>query len=395
MEKYYFEGVTPDGKTVSGSIEAETEEEARSKAAQSGVSVLSIGLFDEASPQAAAQTQPQTDKKVFEFTAVDDEGADQNGTIEEASEYEAYKRLRSEYGFTITSLVPAGLSPLERVQYKEKGIPPEYEEKYKAENPEPVKKEEPKKAQPKVDETEKILKEKEKEIAFIHEKVDEAIEKVTNLIQEYDQYLNFDKKREIQERIDLLSRLKQSNAIDHLKKLTDRLMAKLKDDTLFIEASKMEGMSQEDWEKSRTEFAQFSNKFADNLDKGFSEVQSLLANVDTEKLKQQVEDVRLPRKLYIVTMYTFIFLFGLSACFWLWILAQTLISLEPSFTNYFWQSGSMWYITFLSAVVGGCMALGFYAPQFQEAKNRILLASAGSALLILGTIEFPLLFFWT
>ncbi len=381
---------------MSGSISAESAEAARNKLSNSGMSILNV------TQQTVGIPQKRTEGlKVFEFEATNPEQKKISGTIEAVDEYEAYKKLRLEYEFEIAYVMPRGLPMAEKFSLKQRGIDPAFEERLKEEQKSaPKKKEEEEKKEPSAEEEiEAALFVHKKEIDFMHKKVDEALKDVKALLQKNDKYLNYQKKREIEERIDLLSRLRKSNSVEHLKNLTTKVMVQLTDDALFIEEAELKAEDREAWEASKSEFTKFGAGFTKSVDKGLASLQSLFSGVkikvDTKSLKQSVSEIHPIKKFLSVLFFTFSSLFCLCAIFWAWIFLQKFSGFNIEYANFYLRSGIMWYTTAVSAIFVTFLAFGFASDKFDTLNKRLIFAGCGLATLLLITFEFPVLFFWT
>ncbi len=84
MGKFYFQAVTRDGKTVSGSVIADIETEARTKLAQNGLAILSVS-------DKTPTKDKNSDITLFYFKAINQEQKKVHGTIEALDRYDAYK----------------------------------------------------------------------------------------------------------------------------------------------------------------------------------------------------------------------------------------------------------------------------------------------------------------
>ena len=385
-QKYHFQAVDKDGRNMGGTILAESEEAARNKLSNSGFAVLNLEIYnpEHSDDEVAAE---ENSNPVFDFDAKTPEQKVVSGTIDGEDLYDAYKKLRTEYKFEILFLAPHGTPLAERLQLKEQGIDHSLEERFQEElKQSPSEKEAA---------TEENVVENAKELEFVHKKLDEAMSSVSDLLQKNAKYLKPKKKKEIEERLNLLARLRQSNAVEHLQQLTERLLSDISDDALFLES---ENMSEEDlvaMEASKSEMIQFSKTFGDAMNKGLSELQSFLSNVDFAgvDVREQILHIHPLRKIASLCFFTSVVIFFLcGGTLGLAFFKQLFAS--SAWSAFYLGSGVLWYFFVLMLILSACFGLGLYSQVFSEAPQKITLASVGLALVLFVSLEFPVLIFW-
>lgn len=385
LQKFSFQAVTREGKAMTGTISAESINQAHEKLATSGLSILSLEAFLEKNAERDGLVS-------FEFQALSPDHKVVKGTIEAVDEYSAYKKLSIEYLLKLNYLVSSGLPPEEKLQKQQKGIDPALEQRLQEENKGKEKTEEKKEV---VDETGQILEEKKKEMEFMQEKVWEIIKGVQGLIEKHGRYLVPEKKRGIEEKLDLLARLRKSNSIDHLRSLVIKTTKELVGGVVFLEEGQIKSEEKDAWLAAKAEFQAFGMGFEKDVNKGLAEIQSLFANIeiDPEKLKKITEELKKTNpveKFFTTIFYTFSILFCFCFVFWIWIAIQGNLGLA----NFFFHSGAFWYITIASFLLASFLAFGIYSSYINSLRRRWVLGVGAVLALLFITIEFYLIFFW-
>ncbi len=388
LQKFLFEAVTKEGKNMSGSIQAESEAAAREKLTKSGLAVLTIAPF-KAQKKVAGM-------KIFTFEAINPSKKHVKGTIEALDEYAAYKKLRMEYEFEISSLLPKEVSLEERIQLKKKGIDPEYEVRLQKEmkERESEEKKDKKKKKGSQEEIEEVLAARKKEIEFMHNQIDEILQQVEDLIKKNERFLNIDKKREMQERIDLLSRLRRSNSVVHLQNLTKKILKELSDDALFLAEEELKAEDKEAWLESKSEFFRMGKNFEQTVDKGLAEVQSLINKINEMGLKETVKEMRPVKKLFSVLFFASSSLMALCVAFWAWVFIQGVSGMDPVFVSFYFRSGIMWYFTIMAIILTLALTAGLFLDQFRTTPKRLILGGVTLGAILFFTVEFPVIFYW-
>ena len=201
MAIFKYTVANKEGKKLSGTIEADSEETARKELNGLGFSIFALQ---------ETQSLPTLDQKLKKFTF---EGVDKNsnllsGTIPAETEQEAASRLESEYNLTITAIWPDGASE---------------EEIKKAQATGSAKLQE----QLKIDLEESKTKnlEQQKQEAFIKTKIETILKQVTDLLQKFDQQFDPEQKAGINKRINKLLRIKNSNNYDYILTTAHELLS--------------------------------------------------------------------------------------------------------------------------------------------------------------------------
>ena len=344
-KRYHFVAVNPDGKKFSGTVWAFSENEARTKISERGLALFSIEEF-------SAENAAITDGfQQFEFQGTDTEKKPVRGTIEAIDAYEAYAKLRRDYNFDLTNVISLSATPEKRQQYQQQGIPSEWIEQYKLENgkKEKEKEKERKEEKKKASDDDSLLSDQDRaELQFYQEEIGKLTTEVLTLLQENEDFLDAPARREILDRIGLLSRLRRSNAIDHLRELTKKLLKQLSDDKLFIESEKLSEEQQGELLVRKSQFNEFSKQLEKKVNSGIAAVSVGLAAIDTEEVKRQIKESDPLRKIaqlfYIAVLSTL----GLMILFWVVNIFRLLSNFSQNASLYSFSSPILWLVTGIS-----------------------------------------------
>lgn len=384
MQKFYFQAVTGEGKQISGYISAESESQAHQKLKTAGMSVLTLESKQEAEHKSGVQ--------VFDFAGTNEFRKNVRGTIEAEDKYSAYKKLRLEYKIDLKYIIPHALKEVQKELLRVQGVEEELEKRLEIDIKRIEKEQKDENEEVKEDEIASVLKSREKEISFMHEKIDLVLDEVLPLLQENENFILPTKKREIEERIDLLSRLKHSNSVDHLKRLTKNLLIQLTDDELFLQEASLPEDVRQDIELRRDQFVKLGKKFDKAITKGLADLQLNVGNFDTKKLKETVIKLNPLDNIMTVFYFSFVFLFSFFVVFWGWNALQYYLKKDVSRAVFYFDSSLMNYATVFSLI----MILTF-SYRFRKANSlfaKISFVSLGMVVLFLVTLEFPVIFYW-
>ncbi len=174
--------------------------------------------------------------ETFEFSGVDYEGNPVNGRINATDEGAAYKSLFVEYDFEVDFLAKTDLSVEEKQKRMKDGIPKELRNwlEKELEHSAYYKKKQAERDIKRKRSSVSVSKEETKELKLIQNQIVNVVTMVSALLEENEEFLDKSKKRSIEERLNLLSRLRRSNALDHLQSLTNNVLKVLADDTIFL-----------------------------------------------------------------------------------------------------------------------------------------------------------------
>jgi len=381
VKKYRFEGIAKDGKNLSGFLFSETKEAARIKLKKDGIAILSI------EPYVAKQNE-NNNLKVFEFKATGALGKENRGDIEAESQYEAYKKLRIEYNFTLIYLVPKNLSNEEKVILKKQGIPEELKRQFlEDQKNKKIFVSKHKEAKTKEDKVVTMLSSRQKEMQFLQAQIEVVIKEVQKLLVDNTEVLEPNIRRNIQERIDRLSRLRQSSSLNHLEGMMKRLFELLSRDDIFLPVQDQFA----DFESRISQFKSISNVLKGSLSKGLSSVQ---IGTDLEKF-QVVIKMKPLHKFFFVLYWGFVFLFFMLLNFWGLNMIKLLSDFDTERINFYFSSASFWFITVLSGIITLAFACEIFAKKPFTIKQKTILYSTATILLLFFIIEFPVFFSWT
>ncbi len=393
MQKYYFVAVTPEGKQISGYVTAASMEAARDQLKTGGMSILTLEEPKDFQPRNSGLT-------VFEFEAVNDLHKTIRGTIEAGDKYAAYKKLRMEYKLDVLFLVNKSLPPSEKEDIKSAGIETELEDKLLVDQKleeRRLKKE--KKVDTKEEEAKEmaeIIEANEKQRKFIVEKIDSVLSEVVPLLEENAEYINPNKRREIEERIDLLMRLKHSNSVEHLKSLTQRLLKQISEDEIFLEGANIPEDLKAEIERRRGQFQAVGDKFDKVISKGLVDLQITLGKIDTTELKSVVSEIKIVRQLIDTFYLSFVVLGAICFLFLLSQLVMMLIQGSGGSGHFYVHSPLIWYVFGLCLLMG-VSYMGLQVRLIERWPWADPLAKVGLTLLaiLVYTVQFPVFFAWT
>lgn len=401
MQEFYFESADAEGKRISGVLKAESEDDARAKLKARNFAVFVLMLKEE-----HIKKKNNKEYLVYEFEGTDNQKEAVRGEIRAADEGAAYKSLVVEYEFDVKYIVPKNLPESEKKILQEKGIDSEmkewlekelkYSDYYQKKLLEKNRKE-------KRSDSVSLSEKQKKELEVVQKRIGEVAQSMYELLKENEKYLDKNKKREIEERLNLLSRLRQSNALEHLKSLTDKVVSELSDDALFIkEGELVEGEEgQLELQAARSKFKKFSSEFNDQLKKELSQISITidLEAIDPNAIKDKIVKTKIPRQIGMTLYYTFLFLFTIMVFFWLFNGVQVFLLEEqdPSLEKvYFYLNSSrLWSLTMFSIFISlGFFPLAFLKRNF-SISEQILYFIGIFSLCFLFFFQFHLFFPWT
>lgn len=379
MIKFQFDGVNPAGKKVSGFLFAEDEGQARDKLKNNGYAILNIIHFQE---NAAVDDILSN----FEFRGKNKQGGFVQGTIQANDPYQAYKKLRGEYELELEYILPTGLSLKEKNELKQAGIDPEivalYEEEFKGNKAQKAKDKAASKEQVKV-----LSTKRQKKMNFYKQTIEQTIVDVNDILRRLSTRIDHNKLRELQDRVDTLSRLRSSNSIEHLDSLVQKL---------FRELRKIEQEDETLGEELKQMLSTSVTTLAERFETGSKKLEIDISFIDADKLKKTIIDLRIVENISQTTFYFFFFLFVFCTLGILALLVQGLIVKDYSFLSFFWQSG-LYIFTFSFSLL---FSLVYFPPIFLRKKGnwsqKNILVYLGLSLVfwLVYIIEFPVFFFW-
>jgi len=386
-QRYHFVAVSPDGKKFSGTLWAESEAAARAIIFERGLALFSIEEF---SAEHSAITEGFTQ---FEFEGVGADGKIVHGTIEAIDGYEAYQKLRKEYDFELKNVITLDSTPEEREQYKQQGIPAEWVEQFNLSNKEHIA---DKKVEKKKTKDGPLLSEQDQaELQFYQEEIGRLTTEVLTSLEENEEFLNATARRAILDRIGLLSRLRRSNAIDHLRELTKKILTQLADDKLFIESASLSEEKQRELLEKKEQVGELSKKLNKTIVSGVAAISVGIASIDTDKVKAQIIESA-PLKKFIQTFYiAIVALLGLMLVFWGVNTVRLLANFSQNSILFSFSSPILWLVTGVSLIFTfGLFPVVYGWEQLSIQKKAIIIGISLVAVIVFLWAS-PMLFWWT
>jgi len=217
--QFKYTATNPEGKRLTGIINAVDEATARTELNHLGFSILEINAIDES----AVQIQSEMGK--FEFEAIDKSGKKIKGTIPAKTNLLAYKRLADEYHFNVLFLVPISATEQEKQNLRATGIEAlknQHDLETHELNASALKT---------AVETPEFLAQKK----IVIDEVDQILNRIKTLLTTFEAKLSPEKKALIQGYIDKLLRIKASNNLDYILNTCKDLLKRIQDEEMFLE----------------------------------------------------------------------------------------------------------------------------------------------------------------
>jgi hypothetical protein len=387
VKKFHFEGIAKDGKILSGFLFSENKDTARKKLAEQGFAVLTL--------------KPYMQKKtiidgfsVFEFKALTDRGEEIRGNIEAKTLYSAYKKIRTEYNYKLLYLIPNDLPFEQKEELKKQGIDPQWEELLKEDQrTKQTQKNKTKKKNKNEQKNEKmisIIEEKKEMMDFFQKEIDYAVKEIKSLIQENQKYLDPARYRNIENSINTLLRLRQSNAVEHLEGILREIFSKLSDTQMFLSFSNKNNTN---LLAQKLEFQKLSQKLENKLNKGLAEVD--IGTINTETIKTTVQNLHIFQKIGRTVYWIHVFLFIMVLCFWILNILQLFLGWNIPKAKFYFSSSNFWFITGFTGLISFLFLSEIFRSKPSSWTQKTILYLIATVLVILFVLEFPVLFFWT
>ncbi len=385
MKKFYFQAVTRNGKTISGSVVADSEPEARTKLAQNGLAILSI-------TNKTLTKDKATNVNLYYFKAINQEQKKVHGTIEASSDYDAYQKLRSEYHFNVLYVMSDNIPSGEKQVLKLKGIDESFVKKF---NEEKKNKKQDEEKMSRDEKVELIVQLKEQQIGVMRNEISEILKNIEILLEKNKKYIDKTKNREIKERIDLLSRLKQSNSIIHLQNLTKDILTHLNADAFFLETINNEEDLEEILKKKKV-FQTSVNLSQKKLEKSIENVQVNLGTINSKVLQKQIIEMKLPQKIGEFSFWIFFLLANVLSIFWIFnIFRKIIVSTNEPKIDFYFNSGIFWYFTGISFLVSLVFSPLIFSKKQLKLSTKCAIFSTAIISIFIFSFEFPAIFKWT
>jgi len=402
MQEFYFEAADQEGKKLSGLVTAVSEAEAREKLKQRKLAVFSVV------PKENRPLKINDDGErlhAYEFAGIDIQGKPVEGRINATDQGAAYKSLVVEYEFELEYLVRSDLPDDKKALQKIKGISLELSEWLKKELKYSgyYKKKKIERERRRNRETEVSLNpEQQKELVLVRKQILEVTKATATLLKENEEFLNRNKRREIEDRLNLLSRLRQSNALGHLKSLTTKLIKQLADDTIFLEEADL--IEDEEGNialaEAKSKFKTVATGFDNQLKKELSQISITidLEAVDPAVIKAKIVKAHVPTQIANTIYYAFFFLFFIAVCFWLFRFIQYFVIEDEAIRErilFYFYSPRLWQLTLFSGVISVGFVPFFISNRQYKTRERLLYFMGMFSLLFLLFFQFHAIFVWT
>lgn len=391
MQKFYFEAVTKSGENITGYLFAENELKAREKLNQNELAVVLLRAYQEELLLAGHHK--------FEFEALSPEGKRFQGEIEAQDEYEAYKKLKKDHLFEVFYLADKAASLDEKQLKKQLGVPVEILERLNEEL-QSTKKGDMKAVVPQktqsyekesTDKLTLILKEKEEQMKFLQEKIDETLLKVNALMRQYEPFLLPEKRRFIQSELDRLARLRQSNSVEHLKSIILDLFEMLGSDEIFVD---LQGDLLQELDTVKKEFQTLSMGFRHTINKGLVKI-----TIDVDALKQGVGAFMNHKKFWYTLLrigeFVSLGMFSASLFFLMFNGIRFLLGMYPLLSIFYFQSSLLWLLLVVSGMFWGFFRFQHASIFVLDFKKNVLLTTFFIGGVVFLLLQFPVFFFWT
>jgi succinate dehydrogenase/fumarate reductase cytochrome b subunit len=218
MPKYKYIVINQENKQLQGTIGAPDDTAARKELNELGFSVVSMTTMA-AEELAAANEMP-----VFEFAAIDKNQKRVVGTIQAEDRVAAFKRLVSEYAFDVEYVVDNNLSEGQKEKERTKG----------AYDLQDMITEEQMLTKKKETGEEKDMKEFGLKQEVLKEQIDFVLNKVRQILDQYEQIMTQDTKAKIHHYVDKILRIKSSTNLDYIRISAEELLTFLQKEELFL-----------------------------------------------------------------------------------------------------------------------------------------------------------------
>ncbi|HEY5714158.1 MAG TPA: hypothetical protein VIT68_02295 [Candidatus Gracilibacteria bacterium] len=381
MNKYYFQGVSEDGKTIEGTLEAGEESEAREKLANARLAILTLEFFD-------PEKHKVEEGFLFEFRGSNDDGDTIKGTITAPNKYEAYVRLKTEYDISLEVLIQADRTPDEKNREKEAGLA-DLQKQWKEEQRRKADGQNGEGAAQDEAIVQNALLAQEQEKSFLSEQFGPLAKEVQEALDLNDLFLNPEKKRLLKSTISQIEIIKQSNNVAHLEKMVERLFDSLSDDQLFLPLAEIDPDLQKEYERSKKNFLHLVSKLKQDLQKGLKSLQKSAHNPYSKLNNTALLHVAM-RQGY-VTALVFLFL-GTMALVGGFLGKFLRMDGLGSLFDVLGTSLAFWYFLVLSALVVVLWALDLEGSKTRKAFLKCVI---GAIFFVIFSLNAPTLFFWT
>jgi len=216
--QYQYTATNPEGKKLTGVINAANDQEARDKLGTLGFSILAL-------TESTEPVSTKTDIDKFEFEAIDKIGKKIKGTVPAKELLLAYTRLIEEYHFTINYIAAVSATPEEKQNMRGPGLE-EIKGQYDLG-----------KGGKKQDEEMKSMVESPEfviEKEALMKQVDEITQQIKTLLAKFQGKLSPEMQAKINNNMDKLLRIKSSNNLDYIRNTCKELLDQVQNDEMFL-----------------------------------------------------------------------------------------------------------------------------------------------------------------
>lgn len=224
MPLFHYTVANKENKKLSGSIEAADEAIARAQLNNLGFSILEIA---ESTEQTSQETPSSTEKlpkdhQKYTFEAINNQGQKITGTIVSSDELGAFRRLNQEYELTVTAIYKENATEEEIIDAKARGT---YSLNQTLEQEKQLKN---------LSNEDLITQDRIKKEIEVRTRVEYILKQVNDLLLEYDQDIPPDSRKEINQRIDKLLRIKSSTNLEYVIATAEDLLEFIKNIEISI-----------------------------------------------------------------------------------------------------------------------------------------------------------------
>lgn len=222
MPKYSYTVINQEGQKLIGTINADSEKLAQENLSKLGFPILDINEMVE-HKEVEASDEPIEEAPKFEFQAVDQNGRKVAGSIGAEDKYSAFKRLITEYHFAVEFLCLSTLSPEAKEEEKKRGVVDLYA-KLKTEQ---------QKAQMASGVEREVINEEEQS-EFIKKQIDIVLDKIKEMLSQFQEIIKPEDKTAIEKKADRLSRMRTSKNLEYVKHLAEDLLLYAQNEEIFL-----------------------------------------------------------------------------------------------------------------------------------------------------------------
>ena len=379
MQKFYFHALTKNGKKISGTIFAENSGDARKKISEKGFAILEVADFS---------ARKNSGKKIFEFFGVDAENQQIHGKIEADDEFSAYKKLRLEYNFSISSIFDDELPVTEKQKLKLQKINPALEKKFLNETKNLTDQKNAEKL------AQKIFEMRAKKDEKIRAKTLKTIRKIQFLVQKNSDFFSEKTQQEITNKINLMLRLRQSSSISRVQKIVKKFLGQIGEIAVFSREN-LDDSQKKNIDSREKFFRDFVKKLLNNFETKISQIEFDKISIDSEKIKKRIAQLEITKKIFSFFYLIFAVLALIFSVFWIFSGIKFLFNLDRAKILFFAQSENFLFLNFLIFLVVIFFSFFFLQKRPLHFFQKIFVSIFAIFSIFFWSIFFPQIFFWT